>query len=64
MTAIRGHFLLRFYGELPEEAQAADDAFDGMSDRVLEVLNGLPVFGAGIVAESFSIEDGDTEPDE
>lgn len=65
MSNVRGHFRLRFYGTLPDEQGAADDAFNRMGEWVTELLNAADdAESVGIVSESFTIEDGDTEPDE
>lgn len=62
MKPVRAHFRLRFYGDLPDDDGEADDAFNEWETRILALLN-RQQFGAGIVAESFTVEDGDTEPD-
>jgi len=56
MANVRAFMTLRFYAVLP------DDAFDGIGDAITAVLNQqrLPY----VVAESFTVEDGTTEPDE
>lgn len=63
MSAVRAHFRLRFYATLPDDDAEADEAFDRMETEVLEVLNAQG-WTEAIVAESFSVTDGDTEPDE
>jgi hypothetical protein len=60
---VKAKFLIQFYGTLPDDAQAADEAFDRMGDRITEILNRADLEPVGIVNESFSIEDGDTEED-
>lgn len=39
MKAVRAHFKLRLYGELPDEDGEADNAFDEWGSRILAVLN-------------------------
>jgi hypothetical protein len=63
MMNVKATFELRFYGTLPDDAQSADDAFDAMGDRIIEILNRADLEEVGIVNESFSIVTGDTEED-
>jgi hypothetical protein len=59
---VRAFLTLRFYAELPDSDSDADDAFDAIGDEIALALNRQHF--AYVVAESFTIEDGDTEPDE
>lgn len=65
MSNVRATFAVKFYGVLPDDEGAADDMFDLWADVIDGVLNHA-TFGEdiGICAQSFTIEDGDTEPDE
>ena len=63
MSNVRATFRLRFYGTLPDDSDEADTRFDEWEEDVLRVLNSYR-FADGIVSESFSVIDGDTEPDE
>jgi len=62
MANVRAFMTLRFYAVLPDDDVEADDAFDGIGDAITAVLNQerFPY----VVAESFTVEDGTTEPDE
>ena len=66
MQHVRAFLTLRFYVELPDSDSDADDAFDAIGDEIGDeialALNRQHF--AHVVAESFTIEDGDTEPDE
>ena len=62
MANVRAFMTLRFYAVLPDDDAEADDALDGIGDDITAVLNQqrFPY----VVAESFAVEDGTTEPDE
>lgn len=64
MKNVRVNIELRFYAQLPDGDQEGDDTFDSMLDAIAASLNQQTHFEAlGIVVESFTVEDGDTEAD-
>ena len=64
MAAVRGHFKLKFYGVLPSDDGEADDVFDQIENKIVELLNDEDFSELGVAPNSWSIVDGDTEADE
>jgi hypothetical protein len=63
MSNVKATLELRFYGTLPDDDLAADETFDAMGDRIIEILNAADLEPLGIVNESFTIVTGGTEED-
>ncbi len=65
MRNVRVSITLRYYATLPDDEGEADDAIDRQFDAISHRLNDETwPHGVTIVAESFSVVDGDAEPDE